>query len=680
VTTATADIVVRRCTVQVVRHGGWSWGPQPRRLIDQVLAALPGLIAARLADLAPDGPPDAEITEPVRIVVSLPLADLLVGRLDPLRHATVPAEPLPQPPPAPALAQPQAPVRPSGPPLSERMPALHARTQPVTLAQFLARLFERGELGQFLALLPVHTLEAWYRSLTAPPAEAPGTRPGVAAFPAMPAGRLPGGAGDPVTDVPAPPPGVAAAQEAGRSRQLRDAIAAIAARASRQTQAHPLQPGDPAAGFHHRQGPGGPESAGPQPPHVGAALAAAVAAAGTAPAKGDAASGQMAAASGAVAPANAFSSPVSATGEGTAFVRGDAASGQMAAASGAVAPANAVSSPVSATVADVASALPFLLLGPLAQTGYLSALTPALQAVGLESQTAAFATALAYTVLGPPERAWRRQPKDAAAAAAFAGLDAPVPGPALTEFARAAGPALPALDAVVTGALAEGHTAGEPLVLVGAEGSADGGLLLVDREGSFPLAWTDAVAGLLPAWRMCGSPPVLVAPTAVGALRGLAAAGAAFVVATPPGRGERWRRLPPHRLWTNSDDPALARHASSYRQAIDIAAELVQALARERAAVPLAAGPALGRSLLLAAGLGLGTLAWTLWREREPSDPLLALERFADLSARVSFEPHRVRVRLPLGPRHSDLSAHGLLADVHGVPWLGDRVVEFSGG
>ena len=283
-------------------------------------------------------------------------------------------------------------------------------------------------------------------------------------------------------------------------------------------------------------------------------------------------------------------------------------------------------------------------------------------------------------MLGPLEHAWRRQPEDVAAAAAFAGLSTPVPGPALTEFARVAGPALPALDAVVTRALAEGHTAGEPLVLVGTEGRADGGLLLVDREGSFPVAWTDTVGGLLPAWRMCGSPPVLVAPTAVGALRGLAAAGATFVVAAPPGRGERWRRLPPHRLWTNSDDPALARHASSYRQAVDLAAELIQALARERAAVPLAAGPALGRSLLLAAGLGLGTLAWTLWREREPTDPLLALERFADLSARVSFEPHRVRVRLPLGPRHSDLSAHGLLADVHSVPWFGGRVVEFSGG
>ena len=98
VTPTPADIVVRRCTVQVVRHGGWSWGPQPRRLVDQVLAALPGLIAERLADLAPDdASQDVEITEPVRVAVSLPLADLLSGRFDGLPHAAVAMEPLPIP-------------------------------------------------------------------------------------------------------------------------------------------------------------------------------------------------------------------------------------------------------------------------------------------------------------------------------------------------------------------------------------------------------------------------------------------------------------------------------------------------------------------------------------------------------------------------------------------------------
>jgi hypothetical protein len=641
-TATPADIVVRRCAVRVVRHGGWSWGPQPQRLVDQVLAALPSLIAARLGDLAPDGAPDVEITEPVRLVVSLTLADLLAGRFDPLRHAAMTAEPLPESAPGPARAEPV--VRRRGTPALEPASAIPVSAEPVTLARFLGRLFERGELGQFLALLPTDTLEAWYQWLTAPPPDVPGARPGAAVFPATAADRLPGGAGYPATDAPAPPAGAATTREPGRSRQLREAISAIAARVSRQIEADPLRPDERAAGFPGRRAPVGPASDGSQPQHAGTAFAAAPAA-------------------------------------DPAPARKAAAAGRMTSVPGASATTHAASAAAAATFADVASALPFLLLGPLAQVGYLSALTPALQPVGLDSQTTMFATALAYTVLGPLERAWRRQPEDLAAAAAFAGLGAPVPALALTEFARVARPALPALDAVITRALAEGHTAGQPLVLVAAGERADGGLFLVDREGLFPVAWADTVAGLLPAWRMCGSPPVLVAPTAVSALHGLAAVGASFVVATPPARGERWRRLPPHRLWTNDhDDPALARHASGYRRAVDLTAELVQTLAGERAAVPLAASPALGRSLLLAAGLGLGTLAWTLWRDREPTDPLLALERFADLSARVSFEPHRIRVRLPLGPRHADLSVHGLLADVPGVPWFGGRVVEFSGG
>ena len=639
-----ADIVVRRCAVRVVRHGGWSWGPQPQRLVDQVLAALPSLIAARLGDLAPDGAPDVEITEPVRLVVSLTLEDLLAGRFDPLRHVAMAAQPPVELSTVSGPARPMAPVRSGGMPLLEHRPPVRACAPDVTLTQFLARLVERGELDHFLALLPADTLEAWYQLLAVSPADATGTIPRAAVIPAVPPDVLPGGTGYQVSEPTAQSPGAAAFRETGRSRRLRDAISAIAARVSRQTAAASFPPAGPAAGFHDRQAPVGPASASRPPLHAGASSASAASA-------------------------------------GTASATLAASTGHVSSAPGAVAPAHATSAPAAAGDVDIASVLPFLLLSPLVQVGYLSALKPTLQPVGLESQTAAFATALAYTVLAPLERAWRRQPEDLAAAAAFAGLAAPVPGPSLTEFARVASPALPALDAVVTRALAEGHTTGEPLVLAAAEGRTDGGLLLVDREGLFPIAWTDTVAGFLPAWRMCGSPPVLVAPAAAGALRGLAAADVSFVVATPPARDERWRRLRPHRLWTNShDDPALARHASSYRQAVDLAGELIQALAGDRAAVPLAASPALGRSLLLAAGLGLGTLAWTLWGEREPTDPLLTLERLADLSARVSFEPHRVLVRLPLGPRHADLSAHGLLANVRGVPWFGGRVVEFSGG
>jgi hypothetical protein len=614
-------------------------------LVDQVCAALPGLIAERLADFVPDdAPEDVEITEPVRIVVSLPLADLLSGRFEGLQHVAM-ATAFPGPSSASSTAGRRAPAGPQRTPEHLRQtsfahltPHQDVLSQPMTLAEFIGRLYERGELGQFLALLPAGTLEAWYQSLMSPLGEVLSTRPGAEAFPARPGDRLPDGTSHPTAHLPDQLSGVTAAQETGRSRQLREAISAIAARVSHGTisGAHPTD--DPAPIFHHLPAPAAASSAGPRPHGAGA-----------------------------VAPALAAADTVSA----------GRANGTDPAA---VVPAHVDSAPLATTDADVTCALPFLLLGPLAQTGYLTALEPALQPVGLQAHAAVFATALAYTVLGPLERAWRRRPADSAAAAAFAGLGAPLVGQALTEFARVAGTALPALDAVVTRALADGHTEGEPLVLVAAGERADHGLVLFDREGLFPVAWADAAAGLAPAWRMFGSPPVLVAPTAVGALRGLADAGASFVVATPPARTEPWRRLPPHRLWTNSDDPALARHAAGYRQATDLAAELIQALATERAAVPLAASPALARSLLLAAGLGLGTLAWTLWREREPTDPLLALERFADLSARVSFEPHRIRVRLPLGPRHSDLSAHGLLADVLGVPWFGDRVVEFSGG
>ena len=768
---ATADITVRRCTVQVVRHGGWSWGPQPQRLVDHVLAALPGLIAEQLADLAPDGASeDVEIFEPVRIAVSLPLAVLLSGRSDALQHVAIASESLPEP----AAVSGTAPQPPSARPhqmlLADRTPPRDARTQPMTLAEFLDRLYERGELARFLALLPVHTLEAWYQSLTVPHAEGLAARPEAG-------DRLAGDTSQLADHVPDQPTEAAAAQETSRSRQLRDAISAIAARISHGSSSGPGATNGLAPGLHDRLALAAVVSAGPQPDGAvsakpqpeGAARAGptgiaasalagpqprgAAAAATGAPLSGTAATGPqpdgaaragpqpLGAAASALAGPQPPGAAAAATGaplSGTAATRpqppgiaagalaGPQPPGAAAAAVAALPPGTAATSlagprlagtatvmsaltaagavsagrttstnpaamtsgtagpahvaPVMTGVADVASALPFLLLGPLAQTGYLSALGPTLEPAGLQAQTAVFATALAYTVLGPLERAWRRRPEDLAAAAAFAGLDTPVPGQVLTEFARVADPVVPALDAVVTRALAEGHSAGEPLVLAGAGERADAGLLLFDREGLFPVAWADDVAGLLPAWQLFGSPPVLVAPTALGALRGLADAGASFVVATPPARTEDWRRLPPHRLWTNGDDPALARHANGYQQAAELTAEFTQALAAERAAIPLAASPALGRSLLLAAGLGLGTLAWILWREREPTDPLLAMERFATLSARVSFEPDRVLVRLPLGPRHSDLSVHGLLADVHGVPWFGDRVVEFSGG
>ncbi|MFV2121808.1 hypothetical protein ACE14D_26615, partial [Streptomyces sp. Act-28] len=109
-------------------------------------------------------------------------------------------------------------------------------------------------------------------------------------------------------------------------------------------------------------------------------------------------------------------------------------------------------------------------------------------------------------------------------------------------------------------------------------------------------------------------------------------------------------------------------------------ADLVTALVAERRAVPLAPDGALERTVTLAAALGLSTIAWTLWRDRETPDPLSALHRFADLEATVRFESAAVRVRVPMGRRHADLLRGGLLADVPDVAWLDGRTLTFSGG
>ena len=276
--TTTADIVVRRCTVRVVRHGGWSWGPQPRRLVDQVIAALPGLIAARLGDLAPDGEPDVEITEPIRIAVSVRLADLLAGRFDPLRHVATAAEPLPEPGPAPGPMSATATSRPGTPSPWGHTSAISAHHQPETLMQFLTGLFERGELDHFLALLPVGTLEVWYQTLAALPAVAPASRAGPAVLPDMATDRLQAGSSHLATDVPALQPEAVASREADRLRQLRDAIGAIAARAGRLGTAGPRQPDDPPAGLSVRQTSTELASTGPQPPHTGTAPGAAASA------------------------------------------------------------------------------------------------------------------------------------------------------------------------------------------------------------------------------------------------------------------------------------------------------------------------------------------------------------------------------------------------------------------
>jgi hypothetical protein len=342
-------------------------------------------------------------------------------------------------------------------------------------------------------------------------------------------------------------------------------------------------------------------------------------------------------------------------------------------------PMSTVETRVPAAVGEtqVWSALPFLLAGPLARVGYLDAIGPALAGAGMSDDTPLFAVALAYKVLGVTERGWRRSERDRAAAAAFAGLGAQVPDEQLAGLADRIRPALPVLDGVLALALCRGHEPAGPLLVTG----VDGRLLLVDAQGLFPIAWAENTAGLLPHWEASGRPPVLVCdgPLPPRCLSELASAGVRFVTDVRPLRGDPVSRMPwKSPLWrTEGADSSWALHLPAHAGRLG---DLVRALVVERRAVPLAANGDLERSLTLAAALGLGTIAWMLWRDRETPDPVLALSRFADLEASIRYEHDVVRVRVPLGRRHADLLRSGLLADVPDVVWLGGRTLTFSGG
>ncbi|MGB3441549.1 MAG: hypothetical protein WBA97_22605 [Actinophytocola sp.] len=333
-----------------------------------------------------------------------------------------------------------------------------------------------------------------------------------------------------------------------------------------------------------------------------------------------------------------------------------------------------VPAPVAVGETRVCGALPFLLAGQLARTGYLGAIGPALAGAGLLGEAPLFAAALAYKVLGAPARGWRRTGADHATAAAFSGLESV---PDLGAFARRVRQALPVLDGVLALNACRGHDPEDPLVVTG----VDDGLLLVDAQGMFPISWAPDVAGLLPYWTACGQPPVAVcdSPLPSDCLRDLASAGVGFVTDARPLRGDPVTRLPWRTpLWTAGDPgPRLAAALPGHADRVD---ELVREVFTGRRAVPRADGAALEHTVALAASLGLGMVAWALWRDRETTDPVAALTRFADLEATVRYAAETVHVTLPLGRRHADLLHHGALTDVHDVVWLSGRTLTFSGG
>jgi hypothetical protein len=585
------EIRVRNCTVRVIRRNGWSWGPDPRRLLDDVLAAVPALIAEALAAGVPEGI-DVVIREPVRITVPLRRPELAAltaaGRRDrgapssaaaATRLSVAVREALAErgvaaSAPAPIEATTSA-VRPT-PPVESTTTAVRPTAPapppgPAILA-LLAGWREDHRLAGLLELLPEPVLTAWHRALIE------GWR--------APTARVTASAelAEEVAEAAAHP---IAAPGGDHAAWLRRRLLVLTVVADR-TGLAPCQPAVLAAVDYQL----GPPPARPTP----------AAAPDTAPTPA------------AVPPPSTRPAPETAT--------------QVQA------PLQAVSGSPTRRTRDIRinSALPFLILTPLARTGWLETLAVAVEAAELADHWSTVATALAFKVLSPPEQGWRRSPEDCATAAAFAGIDTP-----FAESALPGDPSLVAapLDAVLGRLLVDGHPAGAPLVML-RPGERDG-LVLFDGAGLVPMAWADDAAGLAGWLHECPDARVIV--------------DAGLPTPERPDDGDLLRR-----------------------------ARLVLTELRRRPAFPLATKPALERSLTLGAGAALATIAWTLWRDREPTDPLLALDRLASLDARVRDDGDRVRVAVPLGGRYFDLQRHGLLGEVPEVPWLGGRTVEIVGG
>jgi hypothetical protein len=289
---------------------------------------------------------------------------------------------------------------------------------------------------------------------------------------------------------------------------------------------------------------------------------------------------------------------------------------------------------------EVASVLPFLLVGPLDELGVLDAVTAALAGTGSSDLQAAFAACLARKVLPAPAHGWFQPDEVAATVAAFTGGEHPPDGSATERLGRAAMAWWPVVEAAVTETRVRLHAPEAPLVLVR---SASGRLVLADSDGYLPLLWdgeADDVAGI---WERCGRPPVL--------------AGEALAAALP------------------GDLPLEVDEARAAPLA-----ELVALAGGRPAAGRPGLAPELDAPMAELAAVGLATVAWELWRRHEVTHPAMAVGRLGDLDGRVSLERDRVEVRMPLGRRHADLRDSGLLRTVPEVAWLDGRRLELTGG
>ena len=639
------EVVVHRCTLRVVRRHGWSWGPAPDRLLKAAVAALPWLLARKLGDLFADDA-EREITERVNLTVPVKLSELLElalesaslqdGAVGPLRSEALEAR-LSE---AIRLAFPDETTHPEAlgensaldPTTNSELKSVEARLTPRERVLAVLRQWQQsGELEIHLGSFSQEELDAWFGSLCVAIAELAAAKRTVVAQRTSETLQQLTSAG--VSTLTSPTP-VSLTHFYGLleiAEQLQhDSIDEISLQETLEQvmSSHGLM-------------------VDPQPSRLEVETALHLTST-----KSDS-----------IQPEQSHPVPEPAQSiKSTRFAQAEF---------------------------NIRSALPFLLLGPLSQIGYLDTLAATFETANLTSESPLFAAALAAKVLRPPERGWRRDRDDLSVVAAFAGLETPPPGDSIAEFARKITGHLTPLDSLVSYSLIKGHTPGGAVLLHETRDANNAtGLLLVELEGLFPIAWARDLESLMPTLRYFSDTHLLVqqASARVETLRSLHAAGLRFVTDAPPTRGESWREVRHaghERLYTNDRETKPATLAGAAESLAEMAEQvdlLWSALSVQRPAIPTARHSDLELSLTMAAALALGTISWTLWRDRETTTPLLALERFGNLPARVRFTSNSVQLNLPLGRRQQDLREHGFLADLRDVPWLAGRKVEFLGG
>jgi hypothetical protein len=630
------DVLIHRCTLRVARRGGWSWGPDPKRMLQEVVACFPALLARKLEQLFPKAE-DREFSAPMQIRIPIRMSDLLSATGSP------------------------APLDTSGEPratasLEEKLDLALRRTFPIersietgatrsdgfgissetssaenpagqrcnagAVPRLLAQWHESGLLESRLAALSNDEIEGWHRAVWRRCVD---------------------------SDELAPEPDSMIEQQIRDSVKV-DQIAFVGDDHGTRLRLRLLIATRVAAKIRIPL----------ESPPLLAALNRILP----------------------VAEPSAASAPIGVPGADPRAPQANPPREHFQSEARRQSPRE--------WEVHVACALPFLLSGPLSRLGYFDAVAAVLDAADLADQAPLFAAALAYKILDPPERGWRRTPASLQAASAFAGLHehAEVANESLVEFSRQIALHTAPLDWLLTDSLIRGHTPGEPLLLRRADMEDSTGFLLIEVDGCFPIAWTEDVPQLLPILGKLGSSIILVSREAAGprVLRELDAAGLCFITDVPPTRGESWRRIQQGPLpvgWTNHPAPEsvpVLQAARDFTAVSEDAAALWETLAVARPSVIHARLPHLDRSLTLAAAVAGGMIAWKLWRKRGRTSPQMVVERFCDLDGRISFDRNSVVVRLPLGRRHQELSDNGLLSPVRDIPWLEGRRVEFGGG